>query len=189
MDLAKIHLQSKQQLYKLLQSQSGGLTNQQLAEKTKQFGANIISEKKRHSYLLQFCKHLFNLFAVLLWVGAILAFIAEKLEPDEGMLFIAIALITVVFLNAGFTFFQEFKANKAMNAFKHLLPSQSKVMRNGQVDVVLSADILPGDMLILEEGDKVPADAIILEANELKVDNAALTGESIPVLRTELHND
>lgn len=185
MDLAKLHLQSKQQLYKLLQSQSSGLSNQQLAEKTKQYSANVISDKKRHSYLLQFCKHLFNLFAILLWVGAILAFIAEKLEPGEGMLFIAIALVTVVFLNAGFTFFQEFKANKAMNAFKHLLPSQSKVIRNGQADVILSANILPGDILILEEGDKVPADAIILEANELKVDNAALTGESIPVLRSE----
>lgn len=167
-----------------LNTREAGLSQTESAQRLLQVGANVIPEKKRVPWFIQFAKHLFNLFALLLWVGAILAFVADYLEPHQGMLFISIALFIVIFLNAGFTFFQEFKAEQAMRAFKDLMPHMTTVLQNGQPEQKLASELVPGDILRLREGDKVPADAIVLEANELKVNNAALTGESAPQLRS-----
>jgi len=112
-----------------------------------------------------------------------LAFFAEYLVPNQGNLYIGIALIGVAFLNAIFTFVQEYQSEKIMETFNLMLPKKSKVIRDGKILEIESKEIVPGDIVLLEEGDKVPADGRLIEQNALKIDNSSITGESEPQLR------
>ncbi|MDM7918398.1 MAG: HAD-IC family P-type ATPase, partial [Methanosarcina sp.] len=125
-----------------------------------------------------------NFFSILLIVGAILSFFGEYLDPGKGNLYIGIALVGVVFLNGSFAFVQEYQAVKTMESFRKLLPPHAKVLRDGKLRDVLASELVIGDVILLEEGDKVPADGRLIEINSLKVDNSALTGESEPQLRS-----
>jgi sodium/potassium-transporting ATPase subunit alpha len=129
-------------------------------------------------------KHLGNRFALLLWVGAALALAGEHFSPGEGMLLIAYALVAVVLLNSTFSFWQESRAERAMAAFRQMLSPRARVLRDGTEVELDAAEVVTGDVIIVREGDRVPADARLFQANALKVDNSPLTGESEPQLRT-----
>lgn len=179
-----IYQKNLTEIYALLCTSAEGLSTSQLETLKQKFGSNTIPEKAKRAFIFRFGKHLLNLFAVLLWAGSVLAFVGEMLEPGEGMFYIGLSLLVVVFLNAGFTYYQESKAEQAMASFKTLMPPKATVVRDGQEIVIFAKDLLPGDIIYLAEGDKVPADAVLFEANALKVNNAALTGESEPQLRS-----
>ena len=173
-----------QEFLKKLGVDENGIGEQEAAHRLKECGANILEETGKESIIKKYLKQFRNLFAILLTVGSILAFFGEYLDPGQGNLYIGIALAGVVVINATFTFIQEYQAEKTMESFRQLLPPHARVLREGKVRDILASELVVGDIIYLEEGDKVPADGRLIENNTLKVDNSAITGESEPQLRS-----
>ncbi|HYQ48083.1 MAG TPA: cation-transporting P-type ATPase, partial [Thermodesulfovibrionales bacterium] len=146
-------------------------------------GPNEIREVRRASLGMKFLKQFTHFLALLLWVGAGLSFLSAVLHPGEGMALLGFAIIAVIVINAIFTFFQEYRAERALAALKKLLPFSIQVIREGKERKVPAREVVPGDIILLSEGDRVPADSRILSCTILKVNNSALTGESEPLLR------
>jgi sodium/potassium-transporting ATPase subunit alpha len=169
---------------KRLETDSGGLTSDEALRRVKEFGPNVLAEPDRYSPLRGLGRHFTHFLAILLWIAAGLSFIADYMKPGEGMATLGWAILGVIVINALFAFLQEYKAERAVHALRHLLPDKAWVMRGSQSVEVLRSDIVPGDVLILEEGERVPADARLIDASGMRVDNAALTGESQPKRRT-----
>ncbi|UCD04441.1 MAG: cation-transporting P-type ATPase [Candidatus Woesearchaeota archaeon] len=161
-----------------------GLGEAEAKRRLSKYGRNIIKKRKKKSPIVKFLQNMTNPFALLLLVGSILAFIGNHLSPREGMFGISIALFIVVIINASFTFYQEYKAERAMASFERMMPQKAEVLRDDKVEQILASHLVPGDVLLLKEGDKIPADARLIEVNNLKVNNASLTGESEPQLRS-----
>jgi sodium/potassium-transporting ATPase subunit alpha len=177
------HKISLGRLYKQLNSSPNGLPATEAEIRLEQYGLNILETKKKGTIFLKFLKQFKNFFALLLIAGSILAFFAEYISPGEGNLYIGIALTGVVVLNAIFTFIQEYQSEKIMETFNKMLPQRSKVIRDGKIHETDSKYLVPGDIVFLSGGDKIPADARLIEQNSLKVDNSSITGESEPQLR------
>jgi sodium/potassium-transporting ATPase subunit alpha len=125
-----------------------------------------------------------NFFAIILWVAAGLSFFAERAQPGQGMATLGAAILGVVVINGAFSFWQEQKAEHALSELERLLPQDVKVVRGGVERVVPRAELVPGDIVVVEEGDEVPADARVIEAHRLRVIEAAMTGEPEPRYRT-----
>ena len=178
------HKISLEELYGRLGSSASGLTGEEAGIRRRQYGLNVLEAGKKSPLALRFGKHLVNFFAILLWTGSALAFLAERLSPGEGYLYIGVALSVVVVLNAVFTFVQEYQAERIIESFRRMMPVTIEVLRNGVRDEMQSGDVVPGDIVFLEAGDKVPADGRLIMENSLKVDHSSLTGESEPQLRT-----
>ena len=176
------HAISLDSLYKALQSASEGLAPEEIAERRQQFGPNELRVKQETPLYIRFLQQFKNFFALLLIVGGLLAMLAENLDPGQGNLYIASALFGVVLLNAIFTFIQEFQSERIMDSFRKMLPAMVQVRRAGSQTEIEAHELVPGDVMLLFEGDKVPADGRLLISNELKVDLSSLTGESEPVL-------
>ena len=123
----------------------------------------------------------------MLEVAAVLVFIAAMLSTGasrQDNINVTIAILAVVLLNATIGFFQEYKAEKATEALQKLVPSNAKVIRDGEVTIVAAAELVPGDVIALEEGDSISADARLVRQYELSTNNIALTGESDAVRKT-----
>lgn len=154
-----------------------GLTASEVKEKQVKYGKNVISEQKGKPVILIFLSNFISLMAILLWVGGIIAFAAAM--PELG---IAIWLVNVI--NGIFSFWQEFRAGKATEALKKMLPSYVRVIRDNQEQQILAEDLVPGDIMLVQEGDKISADARVLASSDLQVNQSTLTGESNPVRKT-----
>jgi len=161
-----------------------GLTMSEAAERLHRDGPNSLVQKKKEPEFLKFMRQLTTLCALLLWCGAGLSLGAEYLQPGQGTLAIAVALVSVVILNGVFSYWQGHKAEAIMESFRDMLPRSAQVVRDGQLQKVPAAELVRGDLILLEEGDQVPADVRLVEVTGLKVDNSSLTGESEPQLRT-----
>lgn len=131
-------------------------------------------------------KQFTHFFALVLWAAAALCFIAEYFQPGENMITLGWAIVAIIFINGTFSFVQEYRAEKATQALKSLLPLKAKVLRSGETTEVLVDFLVEGDIVYLQEGDIVPADIRLVETHELKVSNATLTGESDVLTRTAL---
>lgn len=169
---------------KRLESGSSGLSPDDAQRRLAQYGPNILAGPDHYSILRGLLRQFTHFLAILLWVAAGLAFAADYMKPGEGMATLGWAILGVIIINAGFAFFQEYKAERAVQALHRLLPDKAWVTRGGQSVETVRSEIVPGDVLILEEGERVPADARLIEAAGMRVDNAALTGESKPKRRT-----
>ncbi len=174
---------TSEDVYKALHTDPSGLEEGEAAARLKSFGPNEIREARRISLIRTVTKHLVNLFALLLWIASIIAFIGEALRPGEGFSILGFAIMGVIFINGGFAFYQEYKAERAFEELKKLLPYMITVIRSGKEREIVAKDVVPGDVVLLKEGDRVPADIRLIEAAEMKVDNSSLTGESMPVKR------
>ncbi|MFH2028020.1 MAG: HAD-IC family P-type ATPase [Nanoarchaeota archaeon] len=181
--MADEHKITIEEFYKQHGSSEKGLTLEQVKERQKEYGLNILETKKKVHPIIKFLKQFTNFFALLLIAGSLLAFFAEFVAPGEDNLYIGIALLGVVLLNAIFTFIQEYQSEKIMESFRKMLPTMVDVTRDGKRQNLHTKEIVPGDIIFLSEGDKVPADARIIDHNSMKVDNSSLTGESEPELR------
>lgn len=115
--------------------------------------------------------------AILLWVGGVIAIIAQM--PELG-----IAIFSVNLINGLFSFWQEFRASKATEALKKMIPAYARVIRDGKEQQIMAEDLVPGDLLVVTEGDKITADARLIDSNDLQVNQSTLTGESNPVRKT-----
>ena len=185
-ELKNIHKIPLKKFYKTFNTTEQGLSSLEVNKRLEKLGKNILVSKKKNSIIINYLKQFSNFFAILLLVGSILSFLANHLYPGEGNLYIGIALLVVVFLNATFTFIQEYQSEKIMESFKKMLPSEVSVLRDNKHVKILAENLVPGDVIFLEEGDKIPADARILESNGMKVDHASITGESEPQLRKNI---
>ncbi|WP_211315217.1 cation-translocating P-type ATPase [Photobacterium lipolyticum] len=184
----KLHLQDAHQvdvglLLDDLSSSEEGLSSAEAHRRLITYGANVLEGKKKKSELVKFLQQFRNYFAVLLLVGGLLALLAERLEPGQGNLYIAYALIAVVLLNAIFTYIQEHQTERIMESFSRMLPQMVTVLRDGQPLSIRADAVVPGDVMILSEGDRICADGRLLEHSQLKIDLSSLTGESEPQLR------
>ena len=176
------HTQPLASVLDTLDSGPEGLTDAAAKKRLDEVGRNELKVSKDTSEIVKFLFQFNNFFAILLIVGGALAMAAERMDPGQGNLYIAIALLGVVLLNAAFTYFQEHQSERIMDSFKKLMPSMITTFRYGRPKEVPSQDLVPGDVIVLIEGDRVPADGRLISASELKVDNASLTGESEPQL-------
>ena len=175
---------SIEDVLKRLETNNGGLSSNEAQRRLAQYGSNVLIKQDHYSLLRGLLSHFSHFLAVLLWIAAGLSFFADRMKPGEGMATLGWAILGVIVINAGFAFFQEYKAERALQALHLLLPDKAWVTRSGQPVEVTRREIVPGDVLILEEGERVPADARLIEAVGMRVDNAALTGESRPKRRT-----
>lgn len=174
---------SKSEVLKALVTSAGGLTPEEAQRRLASYGPNTLQEARRPSLFGHLLKQFTHFLALLLWMAAGLAFVAHTLRPGEGMAALGWAIVGVILINATFSFIQEYKAERAVQALRRLLPAMAWVMRSGLMQQVPRHDLVPGDVLLLEEGEQVPADARLIEAMQMRVDNAALTGESHAALR------
>ncbi len=167
---------SKEEVLLEIGTTEKGLSEDEAMRRLQKYGPNTLEKIHQEPLILRFSANLTNLFAILLWIAGILAFVADM--PQLGW-----AIIAVIFINAVFSFWQEYKAERAVEALRKLIPSYSRVLRNGIEKRILTSEIVPGDIILLEEGDKVPADGRLFEAFDMRVDNSALTGESRPIYK------
>ncbi|WP_281532175.1 cation-translocating P-type ATPase [Anaerocolumna aminovalerica] len=165
------------EVYEALGTRPGGLAQTEAEEKQKEQGKNLIEEKKKKSSLLIFLGNFTHLMAILLWIGGAVAIFADM--PQLG-----IAIFMVNIINGVFSFWQEHRAGKATDALRNMLPSYSRVIRDGEEQKILAQDLVIGDIILLEEGDKISADARLIETSDLQVNQSTLTGESNPVRKT-----
>lgn len=179
----QIHRLSVEEALKALGTGDQGLSEAEAASRLREFGSNELHAAERIPVLAMLGRQCTHFLALLLWAAAALAFVADWMKPGEGMDLLAWAIIGVIGVNALFSFVQEYKAERAIIALRRLLPMRVKVVRTGQISEVSASDLAPGDLTILAEGDRVPADGRVIAAVQFRVDNAPLTGESIPKSR------
>src|SRR5512143_220012 len=179
----KINTLTTEQVFLSLVTSEHGLSEEEAGRRLREFGPNEISEVKKKHLIARLLGQFTHFLAILLWSAAFLSFLSEYLHPGEGMLTLGIAIIGVVVINAIFTFIQEYRAEKALEELKKLLPFYVKVLREKTEKEIHAGEVVPGDLILLCEGDKVPADARLIETAGLKVNHAPLTGESEPLTR------
>ncbi|MCL5960063.1 MAG: cation-transporting P-type ATPase [Chloroflexi bacterium] len=164
-------------VYQALNAAPRGLSDEEAKRRLEQYGPNEIKEARKTPLVLRFLANFYQVFALLLWVSAALSFIS-------GSAALGWTIIAVIIINAIFSFVQEFQAEKAVEALKKLLPARARVLRDGEIREILARELVPGDVILLEAGDNISADARVIQEVELRTDNAPLTGESEPVRRT-----
>jgi len=156
-----------------------GLTNEQVKAKQEQYGFNELKAEKKKSVLVKFLEQFKDFMIIVLIIAAIISGVVGYIE-GEGITDSIIILIVVI-VNAIIGVAQENKAEKSLEALQKLSSHVAKVLRNGTVEVVASKELVPGDIVLLDTGDYVPADIRLIEAVNLKSQEASLTGESVPV--------
>ena len=163
-----------------LDSRVSGLTTSEASIRSPEFGPNALARIRGRSAIAQLLAQFTHFFAVILWVAAGLAVFAEMRSPGSGMATLAAAIVAVILVNGVFSFWQERRAHQALEALQRLLPAAVRVRRDGVISDLSVTALVPGDVIALAEGDQVPADCRLIEAFDMRVDNATLTGESIP---------
>jgi len=168
-----------------------GLTDAGVQAGIAEHGLNQLTPPKQTPEWVKFCQCLFSGFAMLLWVGAILCFVAYSIqatnyeEPPDDNLYLGVVLSAVVTVTGIFSYYQESKSAKIMEGFKNLVPQYALVRRNGGEKLTVTAvELTLGDIVEIKFGDRCPADLRVIEARGFKVDNSSLTGESEPQQRT-----
>ena len=151
-----------------------GLTTLEAERRLGELGPNLVPQARRTPVWRQLLAQLTHLLALLLWVAAGLALVG-------GMPELAVAIVVVVLLNAVFAFWQEFRADRSAERLRSLLPSRVRVRRDGVVQVLDAAALVPEDVVVLEAGDRIAADLRVLTGSGLSVDESMVTGESVPV--------
>jgi len=161
------------EVFDALNASPDGLTMEEAKTRLKRSGFNTLVEKKAASLSYKFLTHFKDLFGILLLFASVLSAIS-------GLWQLSLIILGVVLLNIFFSLFQESRAEKAMQTLKHWMPEYAKVIRDGELQKIIVREIVPGDIIVLEEGDRVPADARLIEAFDLWTNNVPLTGESEP---------
>lgn len=159
-----------------------GLTDKEAKYKLQKHGLNILAERKKISPLKILFQQFTDLMVIILMISTVISgFMGEMTE--------AVTIIAIVVVNAIMGFVQEFKTEKTMEALKSLAAPSAKVIRNEQQVSIPAEEIVPGDVLVIEAGDRIAADAAILESSSLHVDESLLTGESVPVEKNPIKNN
>ena len=175
------HSQNGEELLRELNTNpETGLTSAQVAELLGKHGQNRLREKKKKTTLQRFIDQFKDVMILILIAAAIVSFVVVVMEQNWGELFEPALILLIVILNAIMGVYQEGKAEKALDALKNLSAPHARVIRDGKESVIDAANLVPGDIIKLEAGDFVPADARLLHSTSLKSEESALTGESVP---------
>lgn len=184
-EIANIQRPEAREVYSALQTAEGGLSEHEAAARLKAYGKNLLQEKVGTHLMRKFLSNFTHLMALLLWGAGFVALAAHITE-------LAVAIWMVNVINGAFSFWQEFRAGKATEALKKMLPDYVHVVRDSRERQLLAEELVPGDVILLAEGDCISADARLVEDNDLRVNQSTLTGESHPVHKTSdsvLRND
>jgi len=166
-----------------LKSNAAGLSRAEVERRLREYGRNRVEEVPRGPLWLRLVREFITFFSVILWVAAGLAFFVEWSDPGQGMAKVGYAIVTVIVVSGLFSFWQEYRVEQTLAALRKLLPQQAQVLREGKVTRVPAEQLVPGDIVHLEQGDKIAADCRLIEAFGARVNNAAVTGESEPKAR------
>ncbi len=180
----KISNLTKEEVLAELNTTEQGLTEEEAKTRLIDFGENVLPEKRKKP-LFKFVYFLVNWFAILLWIAGGLAILASIFGNDASMAHLGYAIIAVIFINALFAFLQEYRAEKASEALEKIIPHDATAIRENKEKQLPAKQIVPGDLIIVKEGMSVSADARLIKAVDLAVDNSALTGESEPQMRKD----
>lgn len=161
-----------------------GLTKDEAEERIKKYGENKLTEKKKESILVKFLKQFNDFMIITLIIAAAISAVMSYVEGSNDYLD-SVIIIFIVALNAIMGVIQEAKAEKSLDALKKMSAPTAKVKRDGIIHTIPSEEVVPGDLIIIETGSYIPADARIVKSYNLKVEESALTGETIPVLKDE----
>jgi calcium-translocating P-type ATPase len=179
----RIHQLSALDAVASMKSTVTGLSDVEVERRLHEFGLNEVEKVAGVPLGLRLVKEFITFFSLLLWVAAGLAFFAEWSEPGEGMAKVGYAIVIVILVSGLFSFWQEYRVEQTLAALRKLLPQQAQVLRDGAVIRVPATQLVPGDIVHLEQGDNIPADCRLIEAFSARVNNAAVTGESLPRVR------
>ena len=174
------HAQSEKEVMKKLDARREGLSKTEARKRLEQYGRNSIAIEKKISAITIFVNQFRNLLVLVLVLAAFVSLGVSYLDPEENGYFDAILIFVIVILNAIFGFVQEYKAERSIEALTKMSAPRATVIRDGSEKEVPSEEVVPGDILVLREGDKVAADARLLETYSLYADESSLTGESVP---------
>ncbi len=167
------NLTANQFAFELQTDLAAGLSEEEAKRRFRQFGPNQIESHKSTPFYYKLLKNFFSFFAILLWVAALLCFIPGVDMPQLGY-----AILIVVLLNGFFSFLQESRSDKAVEALRRLMAHKCRVIRSGKEREILATELVAGDLIVLQEGDIVPADCRLVDSSEVEIDNSSLTGES-----------
>lgn len=157
-----------------------GLTNEQVTALKEKYGENKLNEKKKEGFFGRFIEQFKDVMILILIVAAIVSFVVIMVEKNYGELFEPGLILLIVVLNAVMGVVQESKAEKALDALKNMSAPHARVIRDGMEKIISADQLVPGDIILLEAGDFVPADARLIKSTSLKSEESALTGESVP---------
>lgn len=165
------------EVYKAMETSPEGLSSSEAEARRSLYGSNLLSEPTQIPLWRKFIAHALHWLALILWIAGFLAFLVR--EPVLG-----IVIWIVILINAVFSFWREYRAEQAMVALRKLLPSYARLIRDGMEVQIPASEVVPGDILVLAEGDNIPADARVVEEYGLRTNNATLTGEAVPARKT-----
>lgn len=168
--------EAAEQLLRDLRTDQDGLSSAEAQRRVSQYGRNELRQQRRHRWPAELVRQIAHPLALLLWLAAGLLF-------SVGSQAVAAAVVLIIVLNAAFAFVQELQAERAVAALADYLPQRAKVVRDGRGQEIDAAVLVPGDLVVIEEGDRIAADVRLL-AGAIQVDMSALTGESVPTLRS-----
>lgn len=178
----KYYLESMQSVFDDVKSSENGLSSQEAAKRLEQNGKNKLAEAKKDSVIKRFFDQMKDPMIVILLVAAVVSAVTDIIEaghftpPTDACI-----ILVVVIINAVLGVVQESKAEKAVEALQKMSAATTKVLRDGKTEVIKSEDLVVGDVILLDAGDAIPADCRIFECASMKIEEAALTGESVPV--------
>ena len=159
-----------------------GLNEKQVEDKQNRFGLNKLEEKKKESIVIKFIKQFNDFMIIILIIASIISAVVARLEGSNDY-FDSIIIIAIVVFNAIMGLVQEAKAEKSLEALKKMTAPTCRVKRNGKISTIKSEQIVPGDIVLLEAGNYVPADCRLISSSNLKIEESSLTGETVPVLK------
>ncbi|MEW5862608.1 MAG: cation-transporting P-type ATPase [Pseudomonadota bacterium] len=163
-----------------LRTSRSGLAAAEAARRAAEYGPNRIEDAPRRRGLARLARQFTHFFALILWIAAALAFVAEAFEPGQGMATLGMAIVGVIAVNGAFAWWQEQRAERMVAALRALLPHQVTVLRDGAAQRLPAQALVPGDVILVRQGEDVPADCRVIEALGLRVNLATVTGESAP---------
>ena len=179
----KIHQLNSDEALASLRSGPNGLSSQEAHRRLIEYGPNRVERVRATPLALRFLRGFTHFFALILWLAALLAFTAAWYQPGQGMATLGGAILGVILVNGLFSFWQEYRAEQSAAALQRMLPQQVKALRDGAISEILAEELVPGDVILFQEGDDVPADCRLIEAFGVRVNNATVTGESVPIAR------
>jgi len=179
------HQMQIDELFKAYRTTRDGLNEWEAAKRVKEFGPNTLQTGEKKSYFKSYFSQYTRFFALLLEIAALLSFVADHYVPGEGNDILGYAILCAVVINATFSFWQEYKADQVMEALLRLMPAIVNVRRDGAERQIDARELVPGDIILLEEGGRVAADAVIFYNNSLYLNMASLNGESRPSRRND----
>lgn len=175
-------LRKEEVLRKLETDRRNGITKEEAKRRQQKYGKNKLKDKPKESIFIKFIKQFNDFMIIILIIASVISAVISRLQGENDYID-SIIIIAIVVLNAIMGVIQEAKAEKSIEALQEMTPPKAKVIRDGITNEINAEELVPGDIIMLEAGNYVPADSRIIESFNLKIEESSLTGETEPVLK------